>query len=314
MTRARDAATNSHVTTYVHPTGAGNQHVPAAGAAGQLLQYASAGTAAWATISTGADDVVFPNIASPNSTYTSSGTWSKGSLSDDDYVWIYLVGGGQGGKSSSAYSSGSNGGAALLIYGKAKFFDGGAYVVGTGTAGSSSATAPALGAASTFTLTSTYDSRLFTTADAAVSGSNQPFPSAALFNTFTGGVTKQATTNIVATAPRTHDFILGTAITGWTGITSNTTHWNFGEDGSAGPDSTGQNGIFGGGAGGGIWAGGAFSGGGSLYAGAGGASSGDGSGLNGTDGSVPGGGGGNGGAGAGTGGAGANGNVRVYHV
>lgn len=51
MTRARDAATNSHVATYVHPTGAGNQHVPAAGAAGQLLQYASAGTAAWATVS-----------------------------------------------------------------------------------------------------------------------------------------------------------------------------------------------------------------------------------------------------------------------
>jgi hypothetical protein len=37
MTRARDAATNSHVTTYVHPTGAGNQHVPAAGAAGTVL-------------------------------------------------------------------------------------------------------------------------------------------------------------------------------------------------------------------------------------------------------------------------------------
>ena len=72
MTRARDAATNSHVATFVHPTGAGNQHVPAAGAAGQLLQYASAGTAAWATVSAQAQTMpVFPTIASPNNTYTS---------------------------------------------------------------------------------------------------------------------------------------------------------------------------------------------------------------------------------------------------
>ena len=47
MTRARDAATNSHVTTFVHPTGAGNNHVPAGGATDQVLKYASAGTAAW---------------------------------------------------------------------------------------------------------------------------------------------------------------------------------------------------------------------------------------------------------------------------
>jgi hypothetical protein len=47
MTRARDAATNSHVATFVHPTGEGNQHVPAGGATGQSLVYASAGTAAW---------------------------------------------------------------------------------------------------------------------------------------------------------------------------------------------------------------------------------------------------------------------------
>jgi len=48
MTRARDAATNSHVTTYVHPTGAGNNHIPAGGATDQVLTYASAGTAQWA--------------------------------------------------------------------------------------------------------------------------------------------------------------------------------------------------------------------------------------------------------------------------
>ena len=42
---------NLNSALYVHPTTAGNKHVPAAGASGQLLQYASAGTAAWATVS-----------------------------------------------------------------------------------------------------------------------------------------------------------------------------------------------------------------------------------------------------------------------
>jgi len=36
-----------------HHSGAGNQHVPAGGAAGQLLQYASAGTAQWASPASG---------------------------------------------------------------------------------------------------------------------------------------------------------------------------------------------------------------------------------------------------------------------
>jgi len=48
MTRARDAATNSHVTTFVHPTGAGNNHIPTGGATDQVLKYASSGTAQWA--------------------------------------------------------------------------------------------------------------------------------------------------------------------------------------------------------------------------------------------------------------------------
>lgn len=33
---------------YVHPTTAGNKHIPAGGSAGQILKYSSAGTAAWA--------------------------------------------------------------------------------------------------------------------------------------------------------------------------------------------------------------------------------------------------------------------------
>ena len=34
---------------YVHPTGAGNKHIPTGGAAGQFLKYSSSGTAVWAT-------------------------------------------------------------------------------------------------------------------------------------------------------------------------------------------------------------------------------------------------------------------------
>lgn len=151
MTRARDAATNSHVTTYVHPTGAGNQHVPAAGAAGQLLQYASAGTAAWATVSSDPAAVVFPSDwASPTNTYTSSGTWSKGSLSDDDYVWFFLLGGGGGGAEVYAAAGGS----VRLIYGKAELFNGAAYAVGADTAGTNQNVGSIAGNPTTLTLTS----------------------------------------------------------------------------------------------------------------------------------------------------------------
>jgi hypothetical protein len=158
MTRARDIAGGTiftgadntkldgiatGATAYVHPTGAGNQHVPAAGAAGQLLQYASAGTASWATVSSGTPDVSYPaDWASPTSTYTTTGTWSKGSLADDDYVWFFLLNGGGGGASYS-YGGGSSGvggyyparsGNAVLLYGKAAVFDGGTYTIGAGGA------------------------------------------------------------------------------------------------------------------------------------------------------------------------------------
>ena len=36
-------------TVYVHPTTAGNKHIPTGGAAGQFLKYSSSGTAVWAT-------------------------------------------------------------------------------------------------------------------------------------------------------------------------------------------------------------------------------------------------------------------------
>jgi hypothetical protein len=43
---------------YTHPTSAGNVHIPSGGASGQVLKYASAGTAAW-----GSDDAVAMAIA-----------------------------------------------------------------------------------------------------------------------------------------------------------------------------------------------------------------------------------------------------------
>jgi hypothetical protein len=42
------AATDTD-TVYVHPTSAGNKHIPTGGAAGQFLKYSSSGTAVWAT-------------------------------------------------------------------------------------------------------------------------------------------------------------------------------------------------------------------------------------------------------------------------
>jgi len=40
-------------TNYVHPTGAGNNHIPTGGSADQVLTYASSGTAAWADLNAG---------------------------------------------------------------------------------------------------------------------------------------------------------------------------------------------------------------------------------------------------------------------
>lgn len=196
MTRARDIAGGTiftsadhtkldgiatGATAYVHPTGAGNEHIPAAGAAGQLLQYASAGTAAWATFSAGYEQVKFPSDwTSPDETFNSSGTYTKPSgVADDDYIWIYLLGGGGAGCSSgrtngslsgnsAGYVAGSAGGSAKLLYGKAKIFTGGTMAVAASYLFSSR---PATdfyyngtsGNASTFTLSSSNGAVVYST-------------------------------------------------------------------------------------------------------------------------------------------------------
>ena len=93
--------------------------------------------------SAGYEQVTFPsNWASPSETFNSSGTYTKpASVADDDYIWVYLLGGGGAGCSSgrnngsyagntAGYVAGSAGGSATLLYGQAKMFTGGTMVIG----------------------------------------------------------------------------------------------------------------------------------------------------------------------------------------
>ena len=294
MTRARDAATNSHLATYVHPTGAGNNHLPAAGATGQLLQYASAGTAAWATISTGVDDVVFPsNFASPSSTYNSSGTWSKGSLADNDYVWFYILNSGDGGGLGSD-PRGGDGGRAMLLYGTAKVFNGAAYVVAASQAGQTSSTSQNPQNESSLTLSSSNGSIVYKPNDISLENDNGGTALNTNFQIATAGTTS---TYLKATLTQSHQILTQTLPSGygqWT--VSSTANGYFSQDMDC---------VFGGGVG--SWP--VFNGGygpaTSLFAGAGGSTSS-------ANGVFPGGGGS--GMTSGQGGTGAAGQIRVYHV
>lgn len=102
---------------YSHPTGAGNKHIPSGGSSGQILQYASSGTAQWTDPAGGASTYAVPNWGSPQATYTSNTTWTKpSSIGDDDWVTFYLVGGGGSGYNwGTGYSQGGMGGAAYLF-------------------------------------------------------------------------------------------------------------------------------------------------------------------------------------------------------
>jgi len=292
-------------TAYVHPTGSGNNHVPAAGATGQLLQFASAGTAAWATVSSGVE-VTFPsNWSSPTNTYNSSGTWSKGSLSDDDYVWIYLVGGGQGGGNGSVSGAGnrSNGGAggkALQIYGKAGVLNGGVYVVGAGGAGQLANHHPTGGGATTFTLTASNGATSFNTATQSgrfvTTGGAKETVNLASFDDFVGIANSNGAFSFTQVLP-----------SGVVGDFANN-GLNIGESNlSSRPYYT----LFSGGGGGGVSSSGTGVGNNSIFAGNGG----DGSTNAATAAGVfPGGGGAGSVNGLNQGGFGAAGNVRVYHV
>jgi len=64
-TKLDTVATSSN--NYVHPTGAGNNHIPTGGAADQVLTYSSSGVAAWADAGGGASASADLYIANPSS-------------------------------------------------------------------------------------------------------------------------------------------------------------------------------------------------------------------------------------------------------
>ena len=316
MTRARDiaggtiftSADNTKLdgiatgaTAYVHPTGAGNQHVPAAGAAGQLLQYASAGTASWATISTGADQIVSPTFASPDSTFTTSGTYSKpASVADDDYMWVFMVSGGRGGgqdTSGSFYQAGGSGGNPLLLYGKASNFHNATYVVGAGgAAGFGTDTAGAYGGTSSITLHASQGGFTYTASSSNfvyyIGGGSVTIGGTTLTGGFTGG----------------NKFELNSIHTGWATLNTGSDYEQGGGEG--GYTGEPHHSVFGGAGGGGSHASYGYfpTGSQSFLSGDGGHGSNTGAGA---AGALHGGG---GGAGRTSAGAGGSGSMRVYYV
>ena len=261
-------------------------------------QSGNTGGLTWAAIETGGEEVVWPsNWASPTNTYTSSGTWSKGSLADDDYVWIYIVGGGGGGDSGSSNKSGGQGGSAYLLYGKAGTFNGGTYVVGAGRGANASTNR----VVSSFTLSSANGGAVFTTGG---SNSNTTRGWARIANASVVDTGSSPASNLIATPNDSSDIVLPSSKPTVPSPTSGgTTQWVVASGMSSG-GSYPENCVFGGGGGGGVYSNWDKTGGGSLHAGNGATGSG------GTAAQVPGGGGGGGPSGT----AGANGNVRVYHV
>jgi len=280
----------------------------AKGAAGTVLT--SDGTdLSFAAVQAGASSVVWPSdFASPTNTYTSSGTWSKGSLADTDYVWVYLVGGGGGGGyASNGYSVGGGGGSALLLYGKAQWFNGGAYVIGAG--GTSTSASNSLPTATTFTLSSSNNSTVFTTGNTG--GNSESQTGVNIFKIIEGKTIPITIVDQVVTArisPTSTFFLPATIPTIPNLNTSGDKKYNTQTDTRGGYLTSATNSVFGGGGGEGAYAGSPLdTRGGSLYAGRGAAYN------SGTAGAVPGGGGCGGTSTSGSSDGGA-GNVRVYHV
>jgi hypothetical protein len=256
----------------------------------------------WAAAGGGVTQIAFPSDwTSPTNTYTSSGTWSKGSLADDARVWFFLVtGGGPGYKASSGASGyGGPGGTAVLIYGTAGTFDGAAYVVGAQSSPlvGSPYGAMATGNITTLTLTSQNGGTVF--------GSNAQSTSGTLNSVAGPTVSSVVESQIRITSNFVPAYVLnlGTA-SGYDYLMHTQNTWSNGQQGTP---LTGPTSIFCGGMGayhndanaksyGGV----------SLLSGNGGNS--------GVAGSVPGGAGGSVNDDGSSGGAGAAGNVRVYHL
>ena len=259
----------------------------AKGTAGTVLTSDGTDLSFAALPASGTSPIIFPSDwTSPNSTYTSSGTWSKGSLSDDDYVWFYLVAGGGGGRYNATFAGGGHGGNALLLYGKASLFDGKAYVVGAGDDGLPNGQDGGIGGVSSVAFGGTIGTL---TTDLVSARSLDAYSASA--------VSYQNANNFTISHDGTYPSGVGNLFDA--------------PQGSYDPPGT-KSSVFGGGGGGQMWHTNPQQNGISTYAGAGGAyPSGN---ANGADGVAPGGGGGATKSSGRSGGDGADGSVRVYHV
>ena len=252
----------------------------------------------------GAGSVVFPaDWASPTNTYTSSGTWSKGSLSDDDYVWIYLIGSGGGGGSlyGSGIANGGNGGSPLFLYGQAKTFNGGAYAVAAAKAGNSAGSYPGTSANhTTFTLSSANGSTVFTT---DISGDTTSSRFFTVFPQVLDAVSLASFADFTLKSKENETMLYEDA-----GLPSGVAFRYLAPGKEYNDTVAAEHCIFGGGNGAGFQSNAKLSG-TSEFCGAGGASA-----AQGADGIAPGGGGGASQSGSNAGGSGAQGAVRTYHV
>lgn len=277
----------------------------AAGAASTVLT--SDGTdISWATTSTGASEVIFPSDwGSPTNTYTSSGTWSKGSLADDDYVWAYLVGGGGGGgrgvqvSGHGVYADGGGGGGAMLLYTTAAILNGATYVIGTGATGSTTGQHDTVGSNSSLTLTAANGGTVYSPSNNLNFNLYAPYSYTVAIGSYGNFVVNISTENGIENTyslPSGGNPIFGGGPNTQTAANqgnNNQYHCIFGGGGGHAQHYTGGNSRF-------------FLADTSEYAGAGGTA--------GQNGAYPGGGGGGGSSAGQNGGNGANGNMRVYHV
>ena len=279
-------------------------------------QSGNTGGLTWAEVE-GGTSLPFPkypsNWASPNSTYTSSGTWSKGSLADDAIVWMYLCAGGQGGN-SNPYNYAGGGGDVVLLCGTAGIFNGGTYTIGAGGAGqtnNSNFQPGPVGGNTTFTLSSANGSVPFTTAN-VFSVNVVPISNVSFFATkviYVNGAATDSSNSFMSNFGA-YEFIEGTLP-----VTGGVTYLNWSQQGMGnGSDGAvaGYKTVFAGGNGGVNYQNYSGTPGVSLYAGQGGARGSNSS--NGGDGGYPGGGGGSSNSASYAGRNGAAGNLRVYHV
>jgi hypothetical protein len=243
------------------------------------------------TAGLGTPAIVFPsNWASPTNNYTSSATWSKGSLADDDYVWFYLLNSGGGGGTDRP----GFGGMAMLLYATAATLNGAAYTIGAAKAGQNSAVGT-IQNPTTVTLTSGNGSLVFTPEEISTTDdtSGDPTLQTNIRSIGVGGVISTYLTGFPAASYTIQTGALPTNYGAWTISNGYQTYQNY--DGDC---------VFGGGVGY-TTIGSANAAAVSLFAGNGGAS------LGAAPGS-PGGGGAQGDGETGT--TGAAGSLRVYHV